>query len=79
MSPTPSTVESDLTELRLQLDRERRMRMRLEEEKQIRSIEQMYPERLRDISQQVQLHYQHPEVSIKPTYSFILLLEKLIN
>lgn len=49
---------SDLIELRLQLDRERGLRMILED--QVRSLEsQLYPERIREITQQVQLQYQH--------------------
>lgn len=49
---------TDLIDVRVQLDRERRLRMILEE--QVRSLEsQLYPERIREIAQQVQLQYQH--------------------
>ncbi|CAH1403831.1 unnamed protein product [Nezara viridula] len=48
---------NDLIDVRVQLDRERRLRMILEE--QVRSLEsQLYPERIREITQQVQLQYQ---------------------
>jgi len=51
----------EMIELRVQLDRERRLRMHLED--QVRSLEsQLYPERIREITQQVQLQYQHQEV-----------------
>nr|XP_018917464.1 PREDICTED: helix-loop-helix protein 11-like isoform X2 [Bemisia tabaci] len=47
----------EMMELRVQLDRERGLRMILED--QIRSLEtQLYPDRIRDIAQQVQLRYQ---------------------
>uniref|UniRef100_A0A0A9WXA3 Transcription factor AP-4 n=2 Tax=Lygus hesperus TaxID=30085 RepID=A0A0A9WXA3_LYGHE len=50
-------VPNDLIDVRVQLDRERRLRMILEE--QVRSLEsQLYPERIREITQQVQLQYQ---------------------
>lgn len=59
--PLPTTAaaaaNSDLIELRVQLDRERGLRMILED--QVRSLEtQLYPERIREITQQVQLQYQ---------------------
>ncbi|XP_073989623.1 transcription factor cropped isoform X3 [Rhodnius prolixus] len=48
---------NDLIDVRVQLDRERRLRMLLED--QVRSLEsQLYPERIREITQQVQLQYQ---------------------
>ncbi|PNF42499.1 hypothetical protein B7P43_G08751 [Cryptotermes secundus] len=51
----------EMIELRVQLDRERRLRMHLED--QVRSLEsQLYPERIREITQQVQLQYHHQEV-----------------
>ncbi|XP_066902443.1 transcription factor AP-4 isoform X3 [Halyomorpha halys] len=52
-----SGTTNDLIDVRVQLDRERRLRMILEE--QVRSLEsQLYPERIREITQQVQLQYQ---------------------
>lgn len=58
-------ANSELIELRVQLDRERGLRMILED--QVRSLEtQLYPERIREITQQVQLQYHHhqkPEVN----------------
>lgn len=75
MSPEPNTLDpndnsseglrKEMIELRMQLDRERRLRLQLEE--QVRSLEtQLYPERIREITHQVQLQYQQiiPEVSI---------------
>lgn len=56
---------SELIELRVQLDRERGLRMILED--QVRSLEtQLYPERIREITQQVQLQFQQhqQEVSV---------------
>uniref|UniRef100_A0A1B6E9A6 BHLH domain-containing protein n=1 Tax=Clastoptera arizonana TaxID=38151 RepID=A0A1B6E9A6_9HEMI len=51
---------TDLIDLRVQLDRERGLRMILED--QVRSLEsQLYPERIREITQQVQLQYQQRE------------------
>lgn len=51
----------EMIELRVQLDRERRLRMHLED--QVRSLEsQLYPERIREITQQVQLQYHHQDV-----------------
>ncbi|XP_075224780.1 transcription factor cropped isoform X2 [Lycorma delicatula] len=57
---------ADLIELRVQLDRERGLRMILED--QVRSLEtQLYPERIREITQQVQLQYQQrDEEEIQP-------------
>ncbi|XP_067119714.1 transcription factor AP-4 isoform X1 [Centruroides vittatus] len=67
--PTPTTSPSsaepsiddlgrEMIELRVQLDRERRLRMMMEE--QTRNLEaQLYPERIREITHQVQLQYQH--------------------
>ncbi|XP_014249196.1 transcription factor AP-4 isoform X2 [Cimex lectularius] len=55
-----SGATNDLIDVRVQLDRERRLRMILEE--QVRSLEsQLYPERIREITQQVQLQYQQRE------------------
>lgn len=55
-----ATPTNDLIDVRVQLDRERRLRMMLEE--QVRSLEsQLYPERIREITQQVQLQYQQRE------------------
>lgn len=52
-----SATNSDLIDLRVQLDRERGLRLILED--QVRSLEtQLYPERIREITQQVQLQYQ---------------------
>jgi transcription factor AP-4 len=55
---------NDLIDVRVQLDRERGLRMMLEE--QVRSLEsQLYPERIREITQKVQLQYsQRDEVSL---------------
>ncbi|GFG38358.1 hypothetical protein Cfor_05703, partial [Coptotermes formosanus] len=51
----------EMIELRVQLDRERRLRMHLED--QVRSLDsQLYPERIREITQQVQLQYHHQDV-----------------
>lgn len=63
METTPAS-NPDLIDLRVQLDRERGLRMILED--QVRSLEsQLYPERIREITQQVQLQYQQrEEVSI---------------
>ncbi|KDR24214.1 Transcription factor AP-4, partial [Zootermopsis nevadensis] len=48
----------EMIDLRVQLDRERRLRMQLED--QVRSLEsQLYPERIREITQHVQLQYHH--------------------
>jgi transcription factor AP-4 len=61
---SPETLRKEMIELRMQLDRERRLRLQLEE--QVRSLEaQLYPERIREITQQVQLQYQQilPDVS----------------
>lgn len=56
--PSSANSNNDLIELRLQLDRERGLRMILED--QVRSYEsQLYPERIREITQQVQLQFQH--------------------
>ncbi|KAJ9578483.1 hypothetical protein L9F63_005303, partial [Diploptera punctata] len=56
----------EMIELRVQLDRERRLRMHLED--QVRSLEsQLYPERIREITQQVQLQYHHQEVLDHPS------------
>ncbi|XP_063222706.1 transcription factor AP-4 isoform X2 [Bacillus rossius redtenbacheri] len=64
MSPEPVTAAAlaadhghEMIELRMQLDRERRRRMHAEE--QLRSLEsQFYPERLRELTQQLQIKYQ---------------------
>ncbi|XP_059479601.1 transcription factor AP-4 isoform X5 [Neocloeon triangulifer] len=67
MSPEPNLLDTgeqsvdalrkEMIELRMQLDRERRLRLQLEE--QVRSLEtQLYPERIREITQQVQMQYQ---------------------
>ncbi|XP_039283707.1 helix-loop-helix protein 11 isoform X2 [Nilaparvata lugens] len=54
---TGAAANSDLIELRSMLDRERGLRMILED--QVRSLEtQLYPERIREITHQVQLQYQ---------------------
>ncbi|XP_059479573.1 transcription factor AP-4 isoform X2 [Neocloeon triangulifer] len=61
MSPEPNLLDTgeqsvdalrkEMIELRMQLDRERRLRLQLEE--QVRSLEtQLYPERIREITQQ---------------------------
>lgn len=48
--------KNELVEVRKVLDRERRLRMQLED--QVRSLEaQLYPERIREIAQQVQLQF----------------------
>ncbi|XP_067009719.1 transcription factor AP-4 isoform X2 [Anabrus simplex] len=73
MSPEPVSIIStsslhvdsdhsrEMIELRVQLDRERKLRMHLED--QVRSLEsQLYPERIREITQQVQMQYHHQEV-----------------
>ncbi|XP_071455088.1 dendritic arbor reduction protein 1, partial [Hetaerina americana] len=53
----PDIPRREMIDLRMQLDRERRLRMHLED--QVRSLEaQLYPERIREITQQVQLQYQ---------------------
>jgi transcription factor AP-4 len=75
MSPEPNNSDNqeqsadalrkEMIELRMQLDRERRLRLQLEE--QVRSLEtQLYPERIREITQQVQMQYQQiiPEVNV---------------
>lgn len=55
-----TATPNDLIEIRSQLDRERRLRMVLEE--QVRSLEsQLYPERIREITHQVQLQYSQHE------------------
>lgn len=52
---------SEITDLRLQLDRERRLRIVLED--QVRTFEsQMYPDSLRDMSHQITLQYENTEV-----------------
>lgn len=59
----PAAVDPnrDLIELRLTLDRERKLRLRLED--QVRALEsQLYPERIRELTQQVTLHYHQHEV-----------------
>ncbi|KAJ8896203.1 hypothetical protein PR048_001546 [Dryococelus australis] len=64
MSPEPVGTAAltadhshEMIELRMQLDRERRLRMHAEE--QLRTLEsQFYPERLRELTQQLQLKYQ---------------------
>jgi transcription factor AP-4 len=49
-------MRTDLIEVRKVLDRERRLRMQLED--QVRSLEaQLYPERIKEIAQQVQLQF----------------------
>jgi len=63
--PSADALRKEMIELRMQLDRERRLRLQLEE--QVRSLEtQLYPERIREITQQVQLQYQQiiPEVGV---------------
>ncbi|CAB3375529.1 Hypothetical predicted protein [Cloeon dipterum] len=55
--PSVDALRKEMIELRMQLDRERRLRLQLEE--QVRSLEtQLYPERIREITQQVQMQYQ---------------------
>lgn len=50
-------LRREMVELRLQLDRERRLRMSLEE--QTRALEsQLYPEKIREIAQNVQYQFQ---------------------
>lgn len=52
---------SEITDLHLQLDRERRLRIVLED--QVRTFEsQMYPDSLRDLSHQITLQYENTEV-----------------
>lgn len=52
---------SEITDLRVQLDRERRLRIVLED--QVRTLEsQMYPDSLRDLSHQITLQYENTEV-----------------
>lgn len=64
----PAAVDPnrDLIELRLTLDRERKLRLRLED--QVRALEsQLYPERIRELTQQVTLHYhQHEMIETTP-------------
>ncbi|CAB3375532.1 Hypothetical predicted protein [Cloeon dipterum] len=49
--PSVDALRKEMIELRMQLDRERRLRLQLEE--QVRSLEtQLYPERIREITQQ---------------------------
>ena len=49
-------MRTDLIEVRKVLDRERRLRMQLED--QVRSLEaQLYPERIKEIAQQVQIQF----------------------
>ena len=71
MSPTHSTVvepsqhleqsseelKREMIELRIQLDRERKVRLLLEEENRNLNS-QIYPEKIRKIAQDVQLHFQ---------------------
>lgn len=54
--------KNELIEVRKILDKERRLRMQLED--QVRSLEsQLYPERIKEIAQQVQLQFStNPEV-----------------
>ncbi|KAG8222770.1 hypothetical protein J437_LFUL007826 [Ladona fulva] len=53
----PEMLRREMIDLRMQLDRERRRRMHLED--QVRSLEaQLYPGRIREITQQVQMQYQ---------------------
>ena len=55
--PSTDELRREMVELRVQLDRERRLRMSLEE--QTRSLEsQLYPERIREIAQNVQLQFE---------------------
>lgn len=61
--PRTEELKREMIELRIQLDRERRLRMILEE--QTRNLEaQLYPERIREIAQQVQLQY-HPDGTVE--------------
>lgn len=72
---SPESLRKEMIELRMQLDRERRLRLQLED--QVRSLEaQLYPERIREITQQVQLQYQQilPDVSYNHFAIFMLLL-----
>lgn len=56
---------NDLIDVRVQLDRERRLRMSLEE--QVRTLEsQLYPERIREITQQVQLQFHQRDEEEQP-------------
>nr|CAD7574643.1 unnamed protein product [Timema californicum] len=71
MSPEPVTIiaatppalsshSREMIELRIQLDRERRLRMHLEE--QVRTLEsQIYPERIREMTQQLQIKLQYQQ------------------
>lgn len=60
-----AATNSELIELRVQLDRERGLRMILED--QVRSLEtQLYPERIREITQQVQMQYSQHQQEVRP-------------
>ena len=57
VDPSEDDLRREMVELRLQLDRERRLRMSLEE--QTRALEsQLYPEKIREIAQNVQYQFQ---------------------
>nr|CAD7430901.1 unnamed protein product [Timema monikensis] len=77
MSPEPVTIiaatppalsshSREMIELRIQLDRERRLRMHLEE--QVRTLEsQIYPERIREMTQQLQIKLQYQQGVVEHT------------
>lgn len=69
--------KNELVEVRKVLDRERRLRMQLED--QVRSLEaQLYPERIREIAQQVQLQFtSNTEVSKKIFACYFILSNEL--
>ncbi|XP_046664009.1 transcription factor AP-4 [Homalodisca vitripennis] len=75
-SPTLLDIEqaganSELIDLRVQLDRERGLRMILED--QVRSLEtQLYPERIREITQQVQLQFSQQQQEEEPLAAGLL-------
>uniref|UniRef100_A0A1B6KRS9 BHLH domain-containing protein n=1 Tax=Graphocephala atropunctata TaxID=36148 RepID=A0A1B6KRS9_9HEMI len=75
-SPTLLDIEqaganSELIDLRVQLDRERGLRMILED--QVRSLEtQLYPERIREITQQVQLQFSQQQQEDDPLAAGLL-------
>ncbi|XP_046388529.1 bromodomain-containing protein 4 isoform X2 [Ischnura elegans] len=61
----PEMLRREMIDLRMQLDRERRLRMHLED--QVRSLEaQLYPERIREITQQTMMEtHQEGGICIK--------------
>lgn len=58
-----TNLKNELIEVRKVLDRERRLRMQLEE--QVRNLEaQLYPERVKEIAQQVQLQFNTRSIEV---------------